>query len=695
MAPRPEPPEGLAEHDAVRRRRGIDMVEEERSLLGLDVVEIYDVKHDAHLDDHKDVLGADGRRSAWIVMILGAFQLFACYYASDVPSALHDQLEASFANGSSHALSFNTFFGLIYSVYSVPNIIIPLGGGMLVDRFGPAWMSLIFSSTLMAGQILVWIGVFARIENLVLLGRFVYGSGAESLCVSVSACLASWFHGSPHLALAMGISLSISRFGSVTTNVLSPMVARRAGVHMSFLVSIAVIGLCLPSAAYVLRLERRREELQASRAAAAAAASAGADAGAGTSPGTSTRPQLTIAHTWHSLRRWPASYWLLLVSCMAIYGTIMPFNNVASAFLIERICGGECCADGQISCAAHVSAESRASVLMGVPFAISAVGVPCLAFVVDRIGHRASFILCAAVTILFVHLLLALTALNAVVPLVLQGIGYTIFCTTLWPSITLVAPGDVGTAMGVVTAAQNLALAIVPLGVAGIHASSGTFRTAEYLFISLASVGIVSGTLLNIYDARVAHGLLNQARGSRAEPTLDKEDVAYCFGRKTESRDMLRQAKGRTPVQRCTMAETKGPEDAQSAGGRKDPRDEARAYLKKHNILGLFNELGSAVVFERPENVHEFLAAKLQDLAAKRKDGAQSSIFTDQDLETLFEMYDTGKSGTLGKDAFLSAVSALGTTPDKRKAPEGPLSKAEFVAYCKHELLIAGKDPCM
>lgn len=146
------------------------------------------------------------------------------------------------------------------------------------------------------------------------------------------------------------------------------------------------------------------------------------------------------------------------------------------------------------------------------------------------------------------------------------------------------------------------------------------------------------------------------------------------------------------------MSSEEGPVSP-ARSGRQDPREVARAYLKEHNIVGLFNELGSAIVYEKPDDIHDFLIRKLQTLQNLRKSGVQGSIFTDQDLETLFDMYDSEKTGKVAPDACVNAVCALGAQIDGRvesknqTAPSAPLNKPEFIQFCKTRLLVAGRDP--
>ena len=57
-----------------------------------------------------------------------------------------------------------------------------------------------------------------------LLGRFVFGLGGESISVAQSALVERWF-GETELALGLGAALSIGRLGSVINNAVSPYVA--------------------------------------------------------------------------------------------------------------------------------------------------------------------------------------------------------------------------------------------------------------------------------------------------------------------------------------------------------------------------------------------------------------------------------------------------------------------------------------
>lgn len=60
-------------------------------------------------------------------------------------------------------------------MYSIPNIALPFFGGVLVDRFGARAMLLVFSTAILAGQIVFASGCSLSSFNLMLVrGSYLY-----------------------------------------------------------------------------------------------------------------------------------------------------------------------------------------------------------------------------------------------------------------------------------------------------------------------------------------------------------------------------------------------------------------------------------------------------------------------------------------------------------------------------------------
>ena len=81
----------------------------------------------------------------------------------------------------SQRLNIDLFkFNLFYSIYPFPNIILPLIGGFLVDKFGARICLVVYSSIACAGQAISALGMLEGSYWIALLGRGVYGIGAQS-----------------------------------------------------------------------------------------------------------------------------------------------------------------------------------------------------------------------------------------------------------------------------------------------------------------------------------------------------------------------------------------------------------------------------------------------------------------------------------------------------------------------------------
>ncbi|DAZ98210.1 TPA: hypothetical protein N0F65_005342 [Lagenidium giganteum] len=515
----------------------------------------------------------------WVVLILACVLMIGNYYCFDNPAALKSQLQQRFNKYPKDRYEF--LFNLLYTLYSIPNILLPFFGGVLVDRFGARVMLFVFSMTILTGQVIFATGCTLSSFNLMLAGRVVYGFGGESLGVAQGTLVAAWFKNS-ELALALGVNLSIARLGSVINNELSPIVAASAGVSTALWVGVAMCTLSSTAVLSVISIDRGADQQQARHSSNKSA--------------TAAANSIKIS----DIRHFRPAFWLLALSCLVVYGCVIPFNNVASSLLLERdffkeppkICAR--CGEGayedrscntvapgcppvppyawplaqlsanctikhpedqesctrvppyiddnmincdddawkhgpytHIYCARKADAASRAATPMSVPYLISAVISPFLGFVVDRIGLRAFLALVAPVALTIVHVLLGLTTVNLYVPLVLQGVAYSVFAAALWPSVPYVVEArHVGCAYGAITSIQNIGLAVFPLMVAAEYNRNDRYIPGvEMLFVTFGMLGSVVGIALNVLDYQNG-SVLNRAHVGVSESTVSLDDVA-------------------------------------------------------------------------------------------------------------------------------------------------------------------------
>ena len=507
----------------------------------------------------------------WPVLVLACLMLVGSYYAFDIPAALKTQIDSYFNDPD----YYESYFSLLYTLYSIPNVIIPFFGGYLVDLLGVRICLTVFAGLITVGQLIFTFGVQWKSWPVMFLGRVVFGLGGESFVVANTALLADWFKGK-ELAFSFGINLAIARLGSVFNNIISP---RLGGVvypnYFGFLLC-CLSFLCVLITLPIDRSIEMKIKLYKN-----------SDMSIDSDIQTPERKEKSINRINDSnevndtspkikdLLKFPFVFWILVVLCITVYGCITPFNNVASSFLLERdyfiqpnSCelqnNNECqsptnvpincptrtksqwyqpplpsnytsiviseidCALEEYAeassctyyyCEALLNAEKEAGIIMSIPYIISASISPLVGFLVDQYGFRAVIATLAPIAIVVVHSLLGYSKINPIIPLVGQGLAYTGFAAVLWPSIPLVIEERyIGLAFGVLTSVLNIGSAAIPPIVAYINTKSNHkyIPHVEIMFICMGLFGFFVGLLLNYVDYFKLDSVLNRGLQSTA-----------------------------------------------------------------------------------------------------------------------------------------------------------------------------------
>jgi MFS family permease len=152
----------------------------------------------------------------WCMLFMACFFIFGSNFCYDSPGPLETNLEEQFKIDSAH-------FSLLYTVYSLPNMVLPVLGGVLLDSIGVRSGLIVFCCILTAGQFVFMYGGYQSNFDTMIAGRVIFGMGGESMGVAQSSIISMWFKGK-ELAFALGLNLSISRLGSVINAALVPSV---------------------------------------------------------------------------------------------------------------------------------------------------------------------------------------------------------------------------------------------------------------------------------------------------------------------------------------------------------------------------------------------------------------------------------------------------------------------------------------
>tara|TARA_B110000285_G_C14680308_1_gene404359 strand:+ start:169 stop:528 length:360 start_codon:yes stop_codon:yes gene_type:complete len=116
------------------------------------------------------------KQMRWLMLILCCVFVVANYFCYDNPAAIETYIEKNLDVTSQQ-------YGLLYTVYAIPNTILPLIGGLLLDRVGQRMALIMFTTTLCIGQGIFMLGGYQESFPLMLIGRGVFGIGCESMYV--------------------------------------------------------------------------------------------------------------------------------------------------------------------------------------------------------------------------------------------------------------------------------------------------------------------------------------------------------------------------------------------------------------------------------------------------------------------------------------------------------------------------------
>ena len=108
----------------------------------------------------------------------------------------------------------DTQMGVLYGCYALAATLLVLFSGPFIDRFGVRIATVFFSSMCFLGFGLQTIGTYVDSFALLVIGRFLYGGGGESLFVCWDTVITTWFSHSG-LTLAISFYCASGRMGDI------------------------------------------------------------------------------------------------------------------------------------------------------------------------------------------------------------------------------------------------------------------------------------------------------------------------------------------------------------------------------------------------------------------------------------------------------------------------------------------------
>lgn len=253
------------------------------------------------------------------------------FHRLDIPAALHQQLKDYMPESNEFEVQFN----LLYTVYSLPNVILPFFGGFVVDSFGAPMCLGVFAFLCWVGQLMFAVGALVKRWPIMLLGRTLYGFGGESICVAYSTLLSQWFAGR-EVAFAFGVALAISRLGSVLNNLVSPEVADKLSTPCALFMGVVLNSISFMTTFVIWYIDERAKGPCPSTVETMTTDDMAEPLLSGETERVHESTEESAPASLWDVTKFGSMFWLLSLSCLVVYGCVLPFNNVASGILLER-----------------------------------------------------------------------------------------------------------------------------------------------------------------------------------------------------------------------------------------------------------------------------------------------------------------------------------------------------------------------
>jgi MFS family permease len=411
------------------------------------------------------------------MLALAAIAVSSSYYEDDVIGPIADLLHRQRGFSQSQ-------LGMLNGVISIPNVALALISGVLIDRYGAARVAFYLAAIGVLGAALTAVG---SPYELMVAGRFIFGISEGPIFIALLAGLAQWFP-RDRIALATALYLSLARVGSYsvdTSTAWARALYERGWQPPLWLgTMLTCAGLIAATAFYWLDRHYRPDSLSA----------------------ISANQVKWRDLNWRGLLSFDMSYWYILGLHVLYAAVFFPFRTTYAIEYFQHVKG---------------LTLQQAGVTNSWVFLAAIFATPFFGLLADRVGHRALLLTFGTLLLPLTFVVLELTDIGLWASTVMMGISWSLVPAVIWPATTLIVePRRLGTALGLITLIQALAMAASNLAAGWLadSAGAGAQNPAGYLglmafFFLLSLTALLSAVLLWRREAGpLGHGL--EAAGS-------------------------------------------------------------------------------------------------------------------------------------------------------------------------------------
>ena len=122
---------------------------------------------------------------------------------------------------------------------------------------------------------------------------------------------------------------------------------------------------------------------------------------------------------------------------------------------------------------------------------------------------------------------------------------------------------------------------------------------------------------------------------------------------------------------------------------------ESDEYIRNNRLVELFEDLATAVAYNQPKNLEEFLIERLK---LKKEQGLKSGIFTEDEARNVFKLFDLKQEKKISRERCIKGLQTMANSSFQYEMPlvskEIPLEVDEntFVELCSKFLGFASEE---
>ena len=441
---------------------------------------------DSKREKYRDLQG----KYRFAFLFLVCFAEFGRYYCVDLVAPLQDDIKRSYDIS-------NTQYNALYSVYALPNMVLPFLMGYVIDYVGRPMALVTFIFFVGLGQSLFAWSAHETINSYViaLIGRFFFGAFGKSVAVAQSAYISDWFK-NRELALGFAMTICIARSGTVLNFIIAPKIYNETGsLAFAFWVGTAMMGLSWIAGIGCVLIDQHVEMKS----------------------GYTAEQEKTTKVTLKDMKNFTGKFWLVVTSLVGFYMSFLCFVNISADFARVKFGFG----------------KENAGLLASLLHLIAAAAAPFIGIWIDKFGRRTIITTASCGLLMAGHLYYTFLSSDAIYHAIIGysiiGISYCFFGAASWPMIPYVVDDQVvGTAYGIAFCCENMGSIFGPLVVGWISDSNKVNDVVDYTWVSFflacgAAVGFIISLLLLYVDLKDGGVLMSSDAAGKQKLLKEKE----------------------------------------------------------------------------------------------------------------------------------------------------------------------------